>query len=216
MAIEKVHLRKLLQLFGMKQNKLVSQLRRDILQSLKGGEGRDFYTPFWADVKQHVIGEKTLSVSVAERVEKSDQRKRRYPELEKGFLEWWNEKRRWINEPFEFLDQSVRGVYTVEDPELTVKLENMLSLKIGDNAHRIIYPYFNREPALTEQLARQGLFVLSRGITQYKDVDFRIVDLTRSRSFSVQDLPFQGDEEESFIANYQRVRDLWFELLEQY
>jgi len=115
MSIEKVHLRKLLRLFFLPDSARVSELRKDIRQEIKkaafpGGKGGDFHTPFWTDAKNHVAGRLDLAAQVDERIARNDNRVRLYPELSKGFLNWWNEKRRWQNEPFQMAHQEIEWV----------------------------------------------------------------------------------------------------------
>jgi len=112
MSLQKIHLRKLLQLFDAADGKRRALLRADIrdeMASAAGAEknGGDFYAPFWSDAKQHMGGASDLKLTTAARIELNKGRERLYPELRDGFLLWWNKKRRWINEPFEPLEEKI-------------------------------------------------------------------------------------------------------------
>ena len=94
MSIEKIHLRKLLQLFYLPANQRTSLLRSDIRQeqikALGAADGGgDFHGAFWADAKAHVTGDDDLRTAVLDRINRNQTRKRLYPLLEKGFLGWW-------------------------------------------------------------------------------------------------------------------------------
>src|SRR5688500_2922461 len=104
MSVTSIHLRKLLCLMYAPANLRTAILRDDIRMELKKeggfiGEGGDFHCPFWADAKSHVLGEADLNDLVASRVFRNKGRKRLYEALATGFLDWWNDKRRWRNEP---------------------------------------------------------------------------------------------------------------------
>jgi hypothetical protein len=65
MALDRIHLRKLLKILFLEPNQRRSALRADIREELNreaGGEGGggDFYAPFWADAKAHVFGTRDL------------------------------------------------------------------------------------------------------------------------------------------------------------
>jgi hypothetical protein len=95
MSIEKIHLRKLLQLFYLPDNRRRSLLRADIRIDLNKAlgettDGGDFHGPFWADAKSHVAREVDLRIKIKERIESNKGRARLYPLLADGFLSWWN------------------------------------------------------------------------------------------------------------------------------
>lgn len=220
MSLEKIHLRKLLQIFDLVGGARTTVLRSDIRSELKkasgiGGKGGDFYVPFWTDAKTHVAGEGDLGVMTEARIANNEGRDRLYELLKSGFLSWWDEKRRWKNVPFEFLPQSVKAQYAV--PGLgTVKVENLLALKVGDDSARIIYPYFSEDPALSPENARIGLWVLSQALTDYPLEDIRILDILRATSFGTNEYPLQGNEGDLFAARYGQALADWNELKKEY
>jgi hypothetical protein len=66
MSMERLHLRKLLQLFYADRSKrrsiILTDIRSDVKRTLDPeSRGGDFYVPFWADAKDHVAGKKDLS-----------------------------------------------------------------------------------------------------------------------------------------------------------
>jgi len=207
MSLQKAHLRKLLQLFDADNSKRVSLLRADIRSEINKesgleGDGGDFYVPFWADAKNYVAGGLDLTEQTKVRIEANDGRKRLYPELRDGFLHWWNERRRGTNEPVGLIPENLSVHFPVPELGTVVKVENVLGLTIGDHSHRIIYPYFSENPALTSESARLGLWLLREALNQYAPEDFRILDIIRSKPFSVGSDPFDGKEKELFITRY--------------
>lgn len=210
MSLEKVHLRKLLQLFDAPNAKRVSLLRADIRAEISkengiAGDGGDFYVPFWADAKKHVAGTLDLAIQTEARIKSNEGRKRLYPELRDGFLLWWNEKRRWINEPFVLLPENPAIHFPVPGSTAIVKIENTLGLLVGGASHRIIYPYFSEVPTLTQATARIGLWLLKEAMSEYAEEDLRILDIIRSRSFSLADTRLSGNEQELFAARYKAL-----------
>lgn len=210
MSLEKVHLRKLLQLFDASHPKRISLLRADIRAEISkengtSGDGGDFYVPFWADAKKHVAGLLDLTVQTEARIKSNEGRKRLYPELRDGFLLWWNEKRRWINEPFVLLPENPAIHFPVPGSTAVVKIENTLGLLVGGTSNRIIYPYFSEVPTLTQESARIGLWLLKEAMSDYEEKDLRILDIMRSKSFSLADTPLKGNEQELFSARYKAL-----------
>ena len=210
MSLKVVHLRKLLALFYSSNNRRVSLLRQDIRLEFqrdrgeKDEEGGDFHIPFWADVKDHVADLIDLREASVSRISKNRQRARLYPQLTDGFLSWWNERRRWRNEPFKLLPQSVKARAPVA-PDRTVKVENVLAFRIGNQDNRLVYPYFSEEPILTDEGARLGLWLLGEALGEFKIDDMRILDVLRSKSFGTIDGPLRGNERDLFLEKYDQL-----------
>ncbi|MBO6678899.1 hypothetical protein [Parvibaculum sp.] len=221
MSLEKIHLRKLLQIFYAPNNKRISILRADIRQEIsKGtglsGDGGDFHTAFWSGAKRHALGAADLRALTEVYIERSPQRKRLYPLLRDGFLLWWDEKRRWRNEPFEAILPSPHGRLTFEEPAATVKVENLLSLEGGDHSNRLIYPYFSEEPRLSAEAARLGLWLMSEALPHRAIEEMRVLDVIRGASFGIADVPFQGDEQNLFLRRYGQILNEWHALWKEY
>jgi hypothetical protein len=221
MSIEKILLRKLLRLIYLPDNKRTSLLRADIRSDLKKtagetSEGGDFHGPFWTDAKNHVAGIGDLRSKIKQRVDRNKGRKRLYDLLGNGFLQWWDEKRRWRNVPFEVLPESVKAQLLISELGGTIKIENLLALKIGDQSHRIIYPYFSEEPALPEEGRRIGLSVLNKGLVDYSIDDLRILDVLRGSSYGILDHALQGNENELLLRRYGDVLKEWKKLKKEY
>ena len=226
MSIEKVHLRKLLKLFFLADGARLTELRKDIRQELRkaafpGKKGGDFHTPFWTDAKNHVAGRLDLATQVEERIARNDNRERLYPALSKGFLRWWNEKRRWQNEPFQIIPFSVKAQLPIHEVGGLVKIENLLAVTVGPRSNdkqsgRIIYPYFSERPALGDEGIRLGLWALSTALGQYSPTDLRLLDVIRGTSFGIADCPLCGDEQALFIRHYGALLREWRELREDY
>lgn len=221
MSLKKIHLRKLLQIMYASDSKRIALLREDIRNDIykeagAESEGGDFFRPFWSDAKRHVAGDLDLKVQTDFRIEKNGRRKRLYPLLRDGFLTWWNEKRRWINEPFKFLTEQAKAQFPVPAVDGLVKIENILAVRVGDESNRLIYPYFSEEPFLQAEAARLGLWVLSSALTRYSAQDIRILDVLRGASFSLGDLPIKGNEEAIFTKKYEALVTEWEKLKDEY
>lgn len=175
----------------------------------------DFYSPFWADAKSHVRRIADLRVETARRVAASAQRQRLYPMLMTGFLNWWEERRRRRNEAFTMLDRSVRGRFVL-DGLGAIKVENNLAFQIGEDGLRIVYPYFNDEPEITADMARQGLWLMSQALPNFDIADMRILDVIRGTSFSIEECPQVGTEEADLREQYDRLLARWRELRIEY
>lgn len=220
MSIETIHLRNLMRLALAERSLETSLLRTNIRAHIKreGGEtdgGMDFYVPFWADAKAHVRGESNLRTTTPVRIAASKQRERLYPLLADGFLNWWEEGRRRRNEPFTILDRRVRGRCVLERLGV-IKVENNLAFQIGDDGLRVVYPYFNDEPEITQDAARQALWVMSQALPEFSINDMRILDVIRGRSFSVEECPQTGAEEVELRVEFDRLLNRWTELRREY
>jgi hypothetical protein len=221
MSLENIHLRKLLQMFYSPDGKRTAALRADIRDEIRkrNGDdsgGGDFHTPFWTDAKSHVVGEVDLRIQMKARIDSNGRRKRLYPQLTDGFLSWWNERRRWKNEPFELIPARVKARFRIPELGAVVKIENMLAVKIGGQSNRIVYPYFAEEPSLSDEGGRIGLWVLDQALAAYELEELRILDVIRSASFGVVDFPLRGDERDMFLRRYESALMEWRKLWEEY
>jgi hypothetical protein len=218
MSLRRVHLWKLLRIFYSSDSQRKALLREDIRNEKTRGNsdnenGGDFHGPFWADAKRYVVGltEHNAQMPVdlwaltKARIESNKRRQRLYLQLTDGFLRWWEEKRRWRNEPFELISRNVKGRLPVPQLNGSIKVENLVAVKIGGHSNRLVYPYFSEEPALSEEGARIGLWVLSEAIADYPREEFQILDVLRSTSFGIADLPLKGDERELLMQKYAAV-----------
>lgn len=217
MSLEKVHLRKLLQLFYSEPRRqrslLLSDIRQDERKLLSSGStGGDFHTPFWADAKDHVAGNLDLREQVKVRVASNKSRSRLYPLLAEGFLSAWNEKIRWRNEKFEVLTTSVKAPLSIPELNAIVKVENVVAVKIPDGSQRVIYPYFSEAPILQREGARLGLWAMKEALTDFEFPDFRIIDVLRSSYFRPEDNQLYGNEREIFLQRYRALLDEWRKL----
>lgn len=209
MSLEKIHLRKLLQILFLSPKQRRSALRRDIREEINreaGSDagGGDFYAPFWADAKAHVFSTLDLYDAVDARIAVNGRRDNLYPLLRDGFLLWWNERRRWTNEPFH-PGRALKTHFSFPGLDATVKIDNMLSVKDGFGAERVVYPYFSPEPVLSEEAARLGLWLLIRAFPAIPPQEFRILDVIRGQTFSIDKTPLLGDEEQNFGRRYSQA-----------
>lgn len=214
MSMEKIHLRKLLQLFyaepRQRRSILLAEIRNNLDKQSGGDGGGDFHAPFWADAKNHVAGMLDLREQSAVRIGSNKARSRLYPLLTEGFLGLWNEKARWRNEKFEFVPTSVSAHLPIKESNAIIKVENVVAVKIRDGSHRVVYPYFSETPVLPLEGARLGFWALKEALPEFRAEDLRIIDVLRSSYFRSTESPLQGDERTIFIQRYSAV--LGFEL----
>jgi hypothetical protein len=221
MTPKTIHLNKLLKLFQLSVRQLTSALRgelrneRDKLVGLKEGGG-DFYGPFWSDAKLHVRGIIDLRIQTGARIEASKQREQLYPKLTAGFLAWFDELKRKTNKRVGWHEARVHNHYPFPDLDLTVKVDNLLALRIGDDDFRLVYPYFAKEPILSERWARVGLWAMGEALSEYSLTDMEILDVLRGRSFRGSRIFLKGDEEALFARKYAEVIYEWDDLRAEY
>jgi hypothetical protein len=220
MSIEKINLRKLLQLLfaddRLQRSLLLADIRKDRTKA-KGDvdSGGDFYGPFWADAKDHAAGRASLPERTEIRIAANGTRARLYPILRDCFLSMWNEKMRWRNEPFEFTPESVKAQLLIEELGATIKIENTASIKVWDGSHRVIYPYFSETPALPEAAARLGFWALREALPDYRFEDFRIIDMHRRAYFRPTDVGMKHDERDQFVKRYDILLTKWRKLRDE-
>lgn len=220
MSIDKIHLWKLLRLFYAKPNLqrrlLLDEIRRESKESSdEENGGGDFHVPFWADAKAHVAGKLDLQEKSKIRARKNKSRARLYPLLARGFLSVWNEKIRWRNEEFEFHPKSIKGSLSLNELGATVKVENVLAVKIWDGTDRAIYPYFSEEPILSIEGVRLGFWALEEALSELRAKDLRILDVLRGSYFRPEDAPQRGDERNIFAQKYKLILEDWTRLREE-
>lgn len=221
MSIKNIHLRKLLILMYAPPNRLVSMLRDDIRTDISKetgtqGDGGDFHQAFWSDAKAHAMGLDDLPTLVEGRVAASRQRRRLYPLLSEAFLVWWNEKRRWINEPFRAVDHRINARFAIGEIDAVMKIDNLLAVEFEDRSLRLVYPYFDELVPLGDDAARVGLWVMTQAISRQPPSSFRILDVLRSKSFAIDDVPLRGDEKQVLLTKYMHVLSEWARLSEEY
>ena len=209
MALENIHLRKLLKLLFLEERKRRSALRADIREDIRreAGDdagGGDFYSPFWADAKSHVFGGADLRATTQARIAANSRRDNLYPRLRDGFLSWWEEKRRWTNQPFK-PGRKLKARYRFPGLDATVKVDNILTVVDGSGDEHVVYSYFSPEPALTDESARLGLWLICQAFPGIPAEELRILDIIRGNTFSLDRTPLTGEEELEFRARYARL-----------
>jgi len=220
MSIEVIHLRKILKILYSTPAQRTSALRSDIREDIArdgGGtiSGGDFYGPFWRDAKDHVFGFGDLHDATEHRIESNPRRENLYPQLRDGFLLWWNERRRWTNEPFHQLD-APKGRHIFADIGATVKVDNLLAVRDGRNADHFVYPYFSPTPPLGDEPGRLGLWLLREALPRINPDDLRVLDVIRGQTFAIERNPLQGDEGDVFAARYRAALNEWRRLWSEY
>jgi hypothetical protein len=215
MALDRVHLNKLLKLFIMKEGLRKTAIRGDARDVMKKRDGEvssiggHFHLPFWKAAKGHAASRCDLRDEVKMLIEQNWRRKRLYPMLQKGFLSWWNERRRWINEPIAELPKAINSSFGFTEIEGLVKVENLLSLQLGEGKFRYVYPYFTEKPSLTPAAAKLGLWLMGQALPNLDIRDMRILDVIRGETYSVDKYPLDGSEEESFRLRYRAILREW-------
>lgn len=221
MTIKVINLNKLLRICALPENGLLSELRSDLRSErnktlgIKTGGGH-FHHPWWNAAKEHAVGGPDLEVQTALLVTASKQRKRLYPQLTQGFLAWLKYLRRTTNLKIGWNEEEVHTHYVVPELDLTVKVDNLLALKLGEDRHKLVYPYFSEEPALDEKWGRVGLWLMSEALSEYDLADMELLDVLRGRSFSGASHFLKGDEEAVFEAKYFAISKQWEELRAEY
>lgn len=214
MSIEKINLRKLLQLLfadaKLQRRLLLQDIGNDRRKAQRStSSGGDFYTPFWSDVKDHAAGISDLSEQTEIRIAANATKARLYPLLRDAFLEMWSETIRWRNEPFQFVPKSVKAELPIPKLRTIIKIENTASVRVWDGSHRIMYPYFSEEPALPTEGARIGFWALHQALPDYPIDDFRIIDFLRRAYFRPAEIGMVGDEEQQLVQRYDALLKLW-------
>lgn len=220
MALDQIHLRKLLMLLFLSANMRRSRIRAEIRtdRARAAGlepDGGDFYAPFWADARDHVFGLTDLRETTAQRIAVSAQRSNLYPRLRDGFFVWWNERRRWTNRPFT-PGTPLKARFRFPGLEVTVKVDKILSVRDGAKTDHFVYPYFVPEPVLSQQAARWGLWLLIAALPDVHPAEIRILDVIRGQTFSIDRYPLLGNEEVEFRRRYVSLLAERDELLRDY
>jgi hypothetical protein len=219
MTPKTLHLNKLLKFFELRDQKLISALRAEIRaerdKGLKEGGG-DFHGAFWKDAKWHVRRLLDLRQQTDIRIEALKQRKRLYPLLAEGFLGWLSELSRTTNQRVSWAEASVHNHHSFPDLDLTLKVDNLLALRIGEEKFRLVYPYFSETPVLSERWARVGLWAMSEALPNYSLTDMEILDVLRARGFRGSRLFLKGDEEALFSRRYAEILKEWDGLRTEY
>ena len=220
MSLELITLRKLLKFLYLDQRDLTAALRDDI-RSDRDRErgpamgGGDFYGPFWKDAKDHAFGTVDLHDRTRERIEDNDRRRNLYPRLRDGFLLWWNERRRWTNAPFEPIEVPATR-HRMPSVGITIKIDCVLAVRDGRGANHYVYPYWFPEPALADEGARVGLWLLTTALPHVPSDEFRLLDVIRGQTFSLERNALTGDEAEVLSREFDRIARRWRQLREEY
>lgn len=218
MSLNVIHLRKLLKFCSLNDERARSALRREAYEDMRRLEnptegGGDFHAPFWRDAKNHVCHGMSLEDATEIRVERNYRRGRLYPLMKDAFLDWWLEMQRSTNETLRPVEENVHARQVFEDLGITVKVDNLLSLQLGHDRHRLIYPYFSEEPAISETWARVGLWMIGETLSDWDVDDAVLLDLHRRRSFSTSTHQLRGNEQALLQRRVHDLREMWNEAM---
>jgi hypothetical protein len=217
-SLEKINLNTAVRLIFSPDNRQTSELRADIRREIAKSEGLeggpDFYAPFWGDAKLHAVGAADLHACVADRIERNPGRKRLYETLRDGFLLWWNERRRWTNEPFEPIAAPSATIQL--DSETQLKVQNLMAVRDAVNKAHFVYPYFSEHAPLSERGSRLILWGLTAGFPDIDPAELRVLDVIVGRSFSIDRTPLSGREKVEFQALLATLRQRRSDLAEEY
>jgi len=218
MSVHSINLNTLIQYFALPDNRMRAKVRAAAraYMSVSEREQRHFHIPFWRDAKQHLANIADLQEATRLRVREHAGRARLYPAMAKGFLDWWGEKRRWTNQGIKVVNTPVKGIFSLQGFDAHVKVYNVLSFQVGDNPIKSLYPYFSEKPPLNEDLARIALWVMYQAIPDAHEEQLRILDIHRSKSYSLKRHPLKGDEEKLFYERYQAVNRYWEQFCEEF
>ena len=220
MSLRLIHLRKLLKILYSEPNRRISALRSDIRQDIarEAGDlagGGDFYGPFWRDAKNHAFGLADPHEATDNRIASNSGRANLYPRLRDGFLLWWNERRRWTNQPFQQAEL-LKTRYNFPGIDAVVKIDNILSVRDALGQDHFTYPYFSPEPTLSDEAGRVGLWLLIQALPNVNADEIRIIDVIRGQTFSLDRNPLRGDEQDIITRRYQEALDQWETLRAEY
>lgn len=220
MSLNQIHLRKLLKILYSEPNRRISALRSDIREDIARANGDltgggDFYGPFWADAKSHALGLTDLHATTDARIASNSGRANLYPRLRDGFLLWWEERRRWTNQPFQQA-AIVKRRYNFPGIDAVVKVDNILSIEDALGHLHFTYPYFSPEPTLSLEAGRIGLWLLIQALPEVNQNEIRILDVIRGRPFSLDRNPLEGNEQSIFTQRYSEALNQWQELRREY
>ena len=221
MSLQSIHLRKILKIMYLQGSRRISALRGDIRDEIArendedGGGGGDFYGPFWRDAKDHVFGTSDLRDQTELRIASNAGRATLYGRLRDGFLLWWTERRRWTNEPFH-PSNVIKTVCRLPNVDAAIKVANILSVRDGNDEDHFVYPYWFPEPSLNEESARLGLWALTQAFPNIDPEEFRLLDVMRGETYSVERNPLRGDEATIFQRRHAGALAEWRALREEY
>ncbi len=220
MSLQDIHLRKIIKIMYLEGPSRVSALRTDIRETLArargdGGGGGDFYGPFWRDAKDHVFNVTDLREQTRIRIKSNLGRAGLYNLLRDGFLLWWDRRRRWTNQPF-FPAASLKATVRLPSIDSNIKLENILSVRDANGEDHFVYPYWFPEPTLTEEMARLALWALCQGFPTRAPEEFRVLDVIRGNTFSLERNPLQRNEGVIFQRRFNGAMDQWQTLRREY
>jgi hypothetical protein len=221
LSLENIHLRKILKIMYLQGPPRISAFRNDIRDDIareRGAEGEgggDFYGPFWRDAKDHVFGRSDLRDQTRSRIERNAGRNNLYSLLRDGFLLWWDERRRWTNEPFRPAN-SIKAVCRVDGINADVKIANILSVRDGRDEDHFVYPYWFPEAPLNDESARLGLWMLCEAFPAIDPSEFRMLDIIRGETYSLDRHPLRGNERMIFQQGHAAALDQWRRLRAEY
>lgn len=221
LSLESIHLRKLLKVMYLQGPARISALRSDIRDDIarergeQGEGGGDFYGPFWRDAKDHVFGYSDLRDQTDNRIASNARRANLYGLLRDGFLLWWDERRRWTNEPFRPAN-SLKALCRIAGTTAEVKVANILSVRDGRDEDHFVYPYWFPEPPLNDESARLGLWILCQAFPAIEPSEFRLLDIIRGETYSLDRNPLRGNERMIFQQRYAASLDQWRRLRAEY
>ncbi|WP_123906212.1 hypothetical protein [Sphingorhabdus sp. YGSMI21] len=221
MSLKSISLKKLLQLCGAEEQRLVSEIRNDIRLDIRRQQGKtsgggDFHPPFWRDAKNFVFEGVDLYDATEQRIAKDKNKKRLYPDLRDGFLSWWDKERMTTNEKIGILENSIHNHYPVPHFDLVLKVDNLLCLQVGNDISKVIYPYFPEIPSLTPKWARVGLWLMEQALSEFSITEMKILDVIRGKDYSQNSHPLTGKEQQIFDDRYSIILELWNSLKKEY
>ena len=220
MSLQSIHLRKILKIMYLPLGPRTSALRTDIREDIarendEGGGGGDFYGPFWRDAKDHVFGLSDLRQQTRQRIAANARRANLYERLRDGFLLWWDDRRRWTNEPFRQA-AAIKRTTRIGNVDADIKFGHILSVRDGNGDDHFVYPYWFPEPAMTDVMARLALWALIQAFPATDPAEFRVLDVIRGQTFGIDRNPLRGDEGAMFERRHAGALAQWRRLREEY
>ena len=193
----------------------IAAIRKDAREYIRKREATDpagggnFHVPFWSDCKDHVFERGHLPDLSKGRVAANSRRQRLYPELSNGFLVWWASERSKFNQDVREIPEQVRGECGFVDIGGVIRVENLLTFRVGGVRRRFVYPYFSEIPVLSTDAARLGLAIVSTALSKFDPQVIQILDVLRSREFRYRTADMTGNELDLVQNEYGRILKIW-------
>ena len=215
MALNNVSLNKLLKMLPRPLSARQAIIRRDAADAvlkekkIEDDDGGDFYGAFWADAKEFVLRGGDFTQLLKRRIRAGPSKRRLYPMLLEGFFRWYESnfsgsapaQRKEIVKAF--------GKCSTLTPSGSVRVHGLLAWEEPDGSTNIVYPYFDKDYALSPRTARLGRGAMAKALADHDPVDMTILDVLRGVAYDNDNCALRGDEEGLLADRYVQFLSEW-------